>query len=131
MDQDLRRHTQSALYGLLLIVGLQICWWVTHRHAPSQSRLVLGPPKGVLLTGVAFVFLSAKLAVRAPSKLELWAEPLAMWFGGCVGVTMCLFAVGPGNLWPIALVVLAMTLAVFCGIGGGLAWLAMTFQSRD
>jgi hypothetical protein len=48
-----------------------------------------------------------------------WIRAGSLWTGAMVGLTTCLFWMGPGTIWPIVLVVAACMTAVTVVLGTG------------
>ena len=82
-------------------------------------------------TGVAWtlalLFLLAVL-VRTKDARSQWAGPVALWAGSMVGLTISLFWVGPGTIWPIVLFVSSVLTAgtIMVGIGVRRVWAWLT-----
>ena len=79
---------------------------------------------------VFMVFVTA-VAVAIRPRLMPWAKGLGLAAAGvAVGVVIGLFAVGPGNLWPIVLVTDAVFLAVPVVAGAALGQLLFSMWAN-
>ena len=78
-------------------------------------------------TGVAWtlalLFLLAAL-VGTRNTRSPWAGPVALWAGSMTGLTISLFWLGPGTIWPIVLLVSSVLTAgtIMVGIGVRRVW---------
>jgi hypothetical protein len=93
MTNDVRpEHVASFLIGLAGAIALNRFngWWL-------DSGRGVGITLGVLF-GTAFLIAYWRTEGRVARAFSLWA-------GSLVGMTMFLFWVGPGTIWPIVLVI--------------------------
>jgi hypothetical protein len=115
---------------------------VTHNTSETLVPLLTGAVSAAAMqvwtgwwlnsgTGVAWtlalLFLLAAL-VGTQHTLSEWAGPVALWAGSMMGLTISLFWLGPGTIWPIVLLVSSVltagTIMVGIGVRRVWAWLA-------
>jgi hypothetical protein len=108
MTRDAFEARVPLLIGTMSTVVMQgwTGWW-------------LNSGTGVAWT-LAMLFLCAAL-VGSRAGRSLWAGPLALWVGSMTGLTIGLFWLGPGTIWPIVLLVSSVLTAgtIVAGIGVG------------
>jgi hypothetical protein len=119
----MRPFSVGAIGFLLVAV-----WWTKHPKAGASSRWVLEPIDGIGSCAVFMLFATA-LAVAIRPREMTWLRGSALAAGGvATGVVAGLFAVGPGNLWPLVLVIDAAILAVPVIVGSVLGQLLFSFR---
>jgi hypothetical protein len=76
---------------------------------------------------LALLFLLALLVGTKDARSQ-WAGPMALWAGFMVGLTLSLFWLGPGTMWPIVLLVSSVLTAdtIMVGIGARRVWAWLT-----
>jgi hypothetical protein len=84
----------SLTTGVLAVLWLQAAygWW-------------LNSSAGVLRTSTVLFALAFLIAVARSGRA--WRRAIALWLGVMATMTTTLLIIGPGNLWPIVLVVAA------------------------
>jgi hypothetical protein len=82
-------------------------------------------------TGVAWtltLLLLLAALVGTGNTRSPWAGPVALWAGSITGLTISLFWLGPGTIWPIVLLVSSVltagTIMVGIGVRRACAWLS-------
>jgi hypothetical protein len=111
MTRDTSEALVPLLIGAMSAVVMQgwTGWW-------------LNSGTGVAWT-LAMLFLCAAL-VGSRNGRSLWAGPVALWAGSMTGLTISLFSLGAGTIWPIVLLVSSVLTAgtIVVGIGVGRVW---------
>jgi hypothetical protein len=76
---------------------------------------------------IAMLFLLAAV-VGATNSRSPWTGPVALWAGSMSGLTLSLFRIGPGAIWPIVLLVSSVLTAgtIMVGLGVHRVWAWLT-----
>ena len=111
MTRDTSETLVPLLTGAVSAAAMQAWtgWW-------------LNSGTGVAWT-LALLFLLAAL-VGTQDTRSPWAGSVALWAGSMMGLTISLFWLGPGTIWPIVLVVSSVLTAgtMMGGIGVRRVW---------
>jgi hypothetical protein len=110
----------SFLVGAVGFLGAEAWWVFRHPDPGGQWPWVLEPASGILF-GMVVVLLTAAVAVGVRPRGMGWLKGAALGSAGvATGVVIGLFMVGPGNLWPIVLVLNALMLLPSLVLGSSL-----------
>jgi hypothetical protein len=119
----------AALAGLLAFAAAESGWLILRRFAGDSSRWVLEPITGLLLAGTILFFALVWLGARAGQPQPgITKGAFAAYGGVCVSITIFLFVVGAGNVWPIVLVIDYVIAAVFVAAGWGVGRLIVRLR---
>ena len=115
--------------GLLAFAAAEGGWLILRRSTGDSSPWVLEPNTGLLLAGTILFFASVWLAARAGQRQPgITKGAFAAYGGVCISITILLFVVGPGNVWPIVLVIDYVIAAVFVAAGWGVGRLIVRLR---
>jgi len=96
----------------------------------EDSKWVLEPTKGIILTGIIIVSVAVWISLAQPLSGKSKINNLSfMYFGICLSIAIALFATGPGNLWPIVLVIDYIMAAIFLLFGWAIGYFAQRYKS--
>jgi hypothetical protein len=102
------------------------------RSTGDSSPWVLEPNAGLLLAGVVLFCASLWLGVRTGEpRPGITARACAAYGGVCASITILLFVVGAGNLWPIVLVFDYVIVAVYVCAGWGVGRLIARLRGMN
>ena len=117
---------KSFAFGFALFGATEAGWFLLQRTDPSGSRWVLEPNPGIV-TALITHFVGALLF---SFLLRPNAEGRLAFAAGIAGaLVVALFLVGPGNLWPIVIVIDAVFLTPAL-VGGFVAEQLLSRWSR-
>lgn len=106
-----------------------LAWPRVVRSQPAMDGWWLNASSTVAAVFAAMAVVSWLVLRRAPKTL---ATSTVAWLAGTMlGMTLALFAVGPGTIWPIVLVVGWTVLAVSVAIGAGAVALTQRGELRE
>ena len=93
----------SFVIGAAAFSALQILWGLTHTYGRLRGAWIMKTGAGIGLCFAVFVVITAVVCAcyRKPNGLAKCAGFLAL--GAIVAMTIALFLIGPGNLWPIVI----------------------------
>lgn len=84
----------------------EMLWFGVHSVIGANSPWVLEPTAGILFGCVLIAGAAAWLGQRHdPGVTSTWLLALVAYVGACLALTVTLFQFGPGNIWPIVLVI--------------------------
>ena len=86
--------------GIISFVFCELVWLTFFGFASSNWVLETTPGLVLCLLTLALFAMGCAYKFYDCDSGNLW-----MFFGVCVSITIMLFIVGPGNLWPIVLVI--------------------------
>jgi hypothetical protein len=92
--------------------------WLTFCDVAS-SNWILEPTPGVMLCAFLIIVSCMYFGYKYHHHIK---KPISFVIGACLSITVMLFFVGPGNLWPIVLVIdyVIVTVVVYVGWSIGL-----------
>lgn len=113
MERSTTFVEKAAIFvlGLLVAVSLQIVngWWLNSGEEVLRTILVL---------------FALGLLVASWRSGRPWVRACALWAGAISGMTVALFWIGPGTIWPIVLVA-ASVMSAGAVFGGALLGFAV------
>jgi predicted Abi (CAAX) family protease len=110
----------GLLLGALAFGIAQAVWSIGHAYLAWPSSWVLEPNFGIVLC-LTLLAIAAGVASFYRRKRDGVIVPIIfVVLGALVATIIALFIVGPGNLWPIVLVVDAVMVTVAVAVGGAL-----------
>jgi hypothetical protein len=98
--------------GAVAFAACQIIWLTFFKF--SSSNWVLEPTPGVLMCSMVMILTGSVCTYIFHARLRNLIFFIA---GACVSLTLMLFIVGPGNLWPIVLVIDYLMMTALTVIG--------------
>jgi len=104
--------------GAVAFAACQIIWLAFFKF--SSSNWVLEPTPGVLMCSIVMILTSSVCTYFFHTKMRNLIFLIA---GACVSLTVMLFSAGPGNLWPIVLVIDYLMMSALTFIG----WLIVVY----
>ena len=114
----MKQIAHAAFVGLLAFAVAEGGWLILRRSTGDSAPWVLEPNTGLLLAGAVLFCALIWLGVRAGQPHPgMTMRPCAAYGGACISVTVLLFVVGAGNVWPIVLVIDYFMVAVFVSAG--------------
>ena len=120
----------SFFVGAIGFLATQAWWGLKHRTPSGQHQWVLEPSNGILFCAVGVLIVVAA-AVASRSREMRWLKGAALAISGVgVGLVIGLFAVGPGNLWPIVIALNFGFLAPSVILGSALGELLFALRLR-
>ena len=93
----------AFLLGALSVGIAQTIWSIGHAYFDWPSAWILKPNAGVVLS-MSLVALAAAGACFY-RRANIFVQLLCVGLGAFAAVAVGLFVVGPGNLWPIVLII--------------------------
>jgi hypothetical protein len=113
-----KSHSYTFIVGGLAFGTAEVLWLEIRLVLGESSNWVLEPTTGIILAGILIVSASIWCGLQQSlSRATTFTMPLMMYLGSCLSVTIALFIVGPGNLWPIVLVFDYIITAFFLLVG--------------
>jgi hypothetical protein len=111
----------SFATGAATFSALQIFWHLGHTYAGFRGAWIMKTGLGIGVCFAVFVVISMVVCgcYRKPNGLAKCIASLAL--GGITAMTVALFLIGPGNLWPIVIgfdgAIIGAAVAVGAAIG--------------
>jgi len=113
-----KSHSYTFIVGGLAFGTAEVLWLDIRLVLGESSNWVLEPTHRHNSAGILNVSASIWCGLQQSlSRATKFTMPLMMYLGSCLSVTIALFIVGPGNLWPIVLVFDYIITAFFFLVG--------------
>ena len=107
-------------------------WLILRRLTGDSSRWVLEPNIGLLFAGgilfAALIWLGLRAGAPRPG---ITGQACIAYCAVCASITVLLFVIGPGNIWPIVLSIDYAIVAVFILAGWGIGRLIARLRSNN
>jgi hypothetical protein len=101
--------------GALAFGAIQVAWSLGHAYAGWRGAWVMKAELGMAVCFAVFLILGAIVVAHRHRATELPRRAGSLWLGAMASLVVALMIVGPGNLWPLVIVLDGAM------IGGGVA----------
>lgn len=124
-----KRLSHPFILGWLSFAIAESLWLAIYFVMGAGSKWVLEPTKGIIFAGIIIVSTAVWISLAQPLSGKSTIHSLSlMYFGVCLSIAIALFATGPGNLWPIVLVIDYIMAAIFLLFGWAIGYFAQRYK---
>jgi hypothetical protein len=127
-----KQIAHAAVVGIVAFAVAEGGWLILRRFTGDSSRWVLEPTIGLLFAGAILFAALVWLGLRAGApRPGITGQGCVAYCAVCLSITALLFVIGPGNIWPIVLVIDYAIVAVFILTGWGVGRLIARLRSNN